>query len=71
MKLSDCIIMPDKVPVYIPDAHTGTVNQRLIGCEIGAKNLEVVLGTVTPGGQAEPHSHSNAEQVVDVLEGRI
>lgn len=61
MKLSDCIIKPDKVPVYIPEAHTGTVNQRLVGRETGARNLEVILGKVAPGSQAEPHSHWDAE----------
>ena len=71
MKLSDCIIKPDKVPGYIPEAHTGTVNQRLIGQETGAKNLEVLLGTVAAGGQAEPHSHRSAEQVIYILAGSI
>ncbi len=71
MKLSDCIITPEKVLEYIPEAHTGTVNRRLVGRETGAKSLEVIIGTVAPGGQAAPHSHSNAEQVVYILEGSI
>ncbi|MDO8635689.1 MAG: hypothetical protein Q7R34_05510 [Dehalococcoidia bacterium] len=62
--MSDCIIKPDNVPGYVPDAHTGTINRRLIGRETGAKNLDVILGTVAPGGQAEPHSHRDTEQAV-------
>lgn len=72
MRLSDCIINPEKLPGYSPQAHVGTTNQRLIGREmVGARNLEVVLGTVMPGGQAEPHFHSEAEQVVYILEGEV
>lgn len=71
MKLSDCIINPDSTASYSPEAHIGTTNRRLVGKEVGARNLEVILGTVAPGGQAAPHFHSEAEQVVYILEGRI
>jgi quercetin dioxygenase-like cupin family protein len=56
---------------YSPANHTGTVNRRLIGAQnVGAKNIEVVLGTIEPGRGALPHSHPGIEQVCYLLEGR-
>lgn len=72
MKLSDCIVRANQLKPYSPDAHAGTVNMRIIGQEtVGARNVEVVLGIIDPGGQAEPHFHSDIEQVIYLLEGRI
>ena len=72
MKLSNCIVRANQLKPYSPDAHAGTVNMRIIGQEtVGAKNVEVVLGIIDPGGQAEPHFHSDIEQVIYLLEGRM
>ena len=72
MKLSDCIVRVNQLKPYSPDAHAGTVNMRIIGQEtVGARNVEVVLGIIDPGGQAEPHFHSDIEQVIYLLEGRV
>jgi quercetin dioxygenase-like cupin family protein len=58
-------------PPYHPANHTGTVNRRLIGPDnVGAKNLEVVLGVIEPGRGALPHSHPGLEQVCYMLAGR-
>ena len=58
-------------PAYHPANHTGTVNRRLIGPDnVGAKNLEVVLGVIEPGRGALPHSHPGIEQVCYLLEGQ-
>ena len=71
MRLSDCIIRVEELGPYSPEAHQGTVNRRIIGKEtVGSKNLEMVLGTISPGGVAEPHFHTGVEQVIYVLEGR-
>lgn len=60
-----------EVPSYEPKNHTGTSNRRLIGPEtIGARQLEMVLGTVAKAHGALPHSHPGIEQVCYVLEGR-
>ena len=65
------LIRQDEVETYSPPKHQGTVNRRLVGRQnVGAENLEVVLGVVQPGGMAEMHSHTNLEQVVYILEGR-
>jgi quercetin dioxygenase-like cupin family protein len=58
-------------PPYHPANHTGTVNRRLIGPDnVGAKNLEVVLGVIEPGRGALPHAHPGLEQVCYMLAGR-
>lgn len=59
------------VTPYSPKNHTGTVNRRLIGPEtVGAKQVEVVLGTVEKSHGALPHSHPGIEQVCYMLQGR-
>lgn len=56
---------------YGPANHTGTVNRRLIGPDnVGAKNIEMVLGVIEKGHGALPHSHPGIEQVCYLLEGR-
>ena len=72
MRLSNCIVRANQLKPYSPDAHAGTVNMRIIGQEtVGARNVEVVLGIIDPGGQAEPHFHTDIEQVIYLLEGRV
>lgn len=59
------------VAPYHPANHTGTVNRRLIGAQnVGARNVEVVLGVIEPGRGALPHAHPGIEQVCYLLEGR-
>lgn len=64
-------IKPDDVAPYHPANHTGTTNRRLIGPDnVGAKNIEVLLGVIEKGKGALPHSHPGIEQVCYLLEGR-
>ena len=64
-------VRPLDVPEYHPANHTGTTNRRLIGREnVGARNVEVVLGVIEQGQGALEHSHPGAEQVCYVIEGR-
>jgi quercetin dioxygenase-like cupin family protein len=58
-----------EVPAYHPANHAHTSNQRLIGPANGARQLEVVLGTIARGGGALPHAHPGIEQVCYLLEG--
>jgi mannose-6-phosphate isomerase-like protein (cupin superfamily) len=37
---------------------------------VGARHLEINFGIVSPGGEAEPHFHSESEQALYLLEGR-
>jgi quercetin dioxygenase-like cupin family protein len=64
-------VRQDDVPPYHPANHVGTVNRRLIGPEnVGARNIEVVLGVIEKGKGALPHAHPGIEQVCYMLEGR-
>ena len=68
---SPYFVRPEDVAPYHPANHTGTVNRRLIGRDnVGAKNVEVVLGVIEKGKGALPHAHPGIEQVCYVLEGR-
>jgi quercetin dioxygenase-like cupin family protein len=59
-----------EVPGYHPANHTGTTNRRLIGPEnVGARGVEVVLGTIERGQGALPHAHPGIEQVCYMLDG--
>ncbi len=59
------------VPAYHPANHTGTLNRRLVGASnVGARNIEMVLGVIEKGHGALPHAHPGIEQVCYVLEGR-
>ncbi len=56
---------------YRPANHAGTLNRRLIGPDtVGAASLEIVLGTLAPGGEAIRHAHPGIDQVCYMLEGR-
>ena len=58
------------VPSYQPANHEHTFNQRLIGPEtVGARQMEVLLGTLHKGGGALPHAHPGIEQACYLLEG--
>jgi mannose-6-phosphate isomerase-like protein (cupin superfamily) len=58
------------VPAYSPANHTGTANQRVIGKEtVGARRIEVLLGTISRGHGALPHAHPNLEQASWLLAG--
>ena len=71
MSPSAYVVRQDAVKPYSPLNHEQTVNRRLIGREnVGARQLEIVLGVVGRGGGALKHSHPGIEQACYVLEGR-
>lgn len=64
------LIRTADVPAYQPANHQHTSNQRLIGPEtVGARQMEVLLGTLHPGGGASRHAHPGIEQTCYLLEG--
>jgi mannose-6-phosphate isomerase-like protein (cupin superfamily) len=64
-------VRPEDVAPYHPANHTGTVNRRLIGLDnVGARNVEVLLGIIDQGEGALTHAHPGVEQVCYMLEGR-
>jgi quercetin dioxygenase-like cupin family protein len=67
---SKYLIREDSVQAYSPANHHETSNRRLIGADnVGAKNLEMILGTISRGGGALPHAHPGLEQVCYLLHG--
>jgi mannose-6-phosphate isomerase-like protein (cupin superfamily) len=65
------VVRPGDVTPYHPANHTGTVNRRLIGADnVGARNVEVLLGVIEKGRGALSHAHPGIEQVCYMLEGR-
>ena len=58
----------DDIGAYVPPDHRGTVNVRLVDGGFSGR-FEMNLGTVQPGGKAEPHFHETEHQVMYVLEG--
>lgn len=64
------LIRTADVPAYQPANHYHTSNQRLIGPEtVGARQMEVLLGTLHKGGGALPHAHPGIEQACYLLQG--
>ena len=64
------LVRPADVPAYQPANHHHTFNQRLIGPEtVGARQMEMLIGTLHKGGGALPHAHPGIEQSCYLLEG--
>lgn len=59
------------VEAYSPPAHGGTFNRRLVGPEDGIEHLEVIIGEMEPGGDADPHLHDDIEQIMYILAGKM
>jgi quercetin dioxygenase-like cupin family protein len=57
------------LPRYVPPAHSGTENARLVTKEHTGGAFEMVHGTLVPGGHAARHSHGDAFQAMYVLGG--
>jgi mannose-6-phosphate isomerase-like protein (cupin superfamily) len=58
----------DLVP-YTPPGHSKTTNYRLLGPG-GSDRMEVILGQIEYGGQADHHVHPDLEQAFFVLGGK-
>ena len=70
MTTSRYLVRAAGVHSYQPANHEHTFNQRLIGPEtVGARQMEVLLGTLHKGGGALPHAHPGIEQACYLLEG--
>jgi len=64
------LIREQDVPGYQPANHHGTCNRRLVSAHnVGARHMELVLGTLEKGGGALPHAHPGMEQACYLLAG--
>ncbi len=69
--MSKYVIRLRDLAPYTPPGHSKTTNYRLLGPGPGgSERVEVVLGTIEFGGQADPHAHPGNEQGFFVLEGK-
>lgn len=59
------------VEAYSPPGHSGTFNRRLVEPEDGIEHLEVIIGEMEPGGDADPHLHEEIEQIMYILTGKM
>jgi len=65
------IVKPHELPTYSPPKHSGTTNRRLLGPgPSGSSRMEVILGELEYGGQADPHVHQDLEQAFFILQGK-
>jgi uncharacterized RmlC-like cupin family protein len=70
MNTSPHVVYPDQVAPYQPANHTGTSNRRIIGRDtVGARHLEVLIGTISKGHGAQRHAHPSLEQASYLLRG--
>ena len=67
---SPYVVSSEGANPYSPANHTGTVNQRVIGREnVGARRVEVLIGTIEKNHGALRHLHPNLEQASYLLQG--
>ncbi len=59
------------VEVYSPPGHGDTYNKRLIGPKDGSMHVEVIHGQMGNVGHAEPHVHTEFDQCMYMLTGRL
>ena len=64
-------VNPKDVGAYTPESHDDTYNRRLVGPNMGAKYVEVILGEMGQKGVADQHVHKNFEQIIYLLEGNL
>jgi len=65
------VVNSRELPPYSPPKHSRTTNRRLLGPgPSGSNRMEVILGEVEFGGQADPHVHMDLEQAFFVLQGK-
>ena len=64
------VISSDAANPYSPANHTGTVNRRVISRDtVGAKYVEVLIGTIEKSHGALRHLHPDLEQASYLLQG--
>ncbi|MEM3704124.1 MAG: cupin domain-containing protein [Candidatus Bathyarchaeia archaeon] len=63
------IVDQEKLDLIELPGHFNSFNKRLISANVGAKNVEVMLGIAEVGGGSEIHYHPEAEHIIYVIEG--
>ena len=68
MSTPQMVVSLDDLDVYSPPLHSGTQNRRLVEAGLGA-GVEVIHGTIAPGGMGDRHKHATEWQIILLLEG--
>jgi quercetin dioxygenase-like cupin family protein len=68
LKQFDYVINLEALDAYSPPLHDGTVNRRLVPAAVGA-GIEIVHGTIEPGGMGQRHKHLTEWQIIMLIEG--
>ena len=63
------IVDQDKLHLLELLGHFNSFNKKLIGTNVGAKNVEVMLGIAEVGGGSEIHYPPESEHILYVIEG--
>jgi len=63
------VVDQEKIELIKLPGHINSFNKKLIGANVGAKNIEVMLGIAEASGASEMHYHPEAEHVIYVIEG--
>lgn len=64
------VLRAESIQAYSPANHTGTSNQRVISKDtVGARYVELLIGTISKGNGALKHAHPNLEQASYMLQG--
>lgn len=65
------VVNVEELEAVAPKDHFQMLNRRVIGENVGAKNVRVAFGVAESGGNAIRHSHANMEQIYFVIEGEL
>ncbi|MCW4055432.1 MAG: cupin domain-containing protein [Candidatus Bathyarchaeota archaeon] len=65
------VVNMEELEVYAPRDHLKMLNGRLIGENVGAKQVRVTFGVAESGGNATMHSHPNLEKTYFAIEGEL
>ncbi|GGJ99192.1 hypothetical protein GCM10007063_21800 [Lentibacillus kapialis] len=64
-------IHESEIESYIPLNHELTYNKKVVGRKDGINEVEMIIGEMEEGGDADPHSHEEIEQLMYILEGKM
>ncbi len=65
------VVNVDELEPYAPKDHFKMLNRRLIGENVGSKNVRIAFGVAESGANAVRHSHPEMEQIYFVIEGEL
>lgn len=65
------LVETEELETLTPPNHFKVSTKRVIGENVGAKNVRVSLAVAEKGGGANIHTHANMEHIFYVIEGQL